>query len=166
MARVLGLAGASNNLDDALVLGSAFTWNFDPNNRGAAGGFDAIGAISTKSAKAVWAVSVVSATRTTPGRRWTCSASLRPGCATSPADRTASRHISRPTAQPRSDASLSQLDQRIRPISTASIRRIGTPPAIRSVRARRARRRSVGHRHPESWTSSDGTLPRASSAAR
>ena len=45
MARVLGLAGASNNLDDALVLGSAFTWNFDPNNRGAAGGFDAIGAI-------------------------------------------------------------------------------------------------------------------------
>jgi hypothetical protein len=45
MARVLGLEGASSSLDDSLVLGSAFTWNFDPNNRSAPGGFDAIGAI-------------------------------------------------------------------------------------------------------------------------
>jgi hypothetical protein len=45
MARILGLGAASNTLDDALVLGNGFTWNFDPNNRGAAGGFDAIGAI-------------------------------------------------------------------------------------------------------------------------
>jgi len=44
-ARILGLAGASNNLDDSMVLGSAYTWNFDPNNRAAAGGLDAIGAI-------------------------------------------------------------------------------------------------------------------------
>jgi hypothetical protein len=44
MARVLGLAGASSSIDDALILGSGFTWNFDPNNR-SAGGYDAIGAI-------------------------------------------------------------------------------------------------------------------------
>jgi hypothetical protein len=44
MARVLGLAAASNNIDDALILGNNFTWNFDPNNR-SAGGYDAIGAI-------------------------------------------------------------------------------------------------------------------------
>jgi hypothetical protein len=45
MARILGLSGASNNLDDALVLGNGFTWNFDPNNRAVAGEYDAIGAI-------------------------------------------------------------------------------------------------------------------------
>jgi hypothetical protein len=45
MARILGLEGASTTRDDSLVLGNGFTWNFDPNNRGAAGGYDAIGAI-------------------------------------------------------------------------------------------------------------------------
>lgn len=44
MARILGLAGASSSIDDALILGNGFTWNFDPNNR-SAGGYDAIGAI-------------------------------------------------------------------------------------------------------------------------
>ena len=47
MARLLGLPGATTGSlpDVQLVLGSAFTWNFDPNNRGAANGYDAIGAI-------------------------------------------------------------------------------------------------------------------------
>jgi Calx-beta domain-containing protein/VCBS repeat protein len=45
MARILGLEGPSDSLDDALVLGDGFSWNFDPNNRGGAGGYDAIGAI-------------------------------------------------------------------------------------------------------------------------
>jgi len=47
MARLLGLpgAGTSASPDLALVLGNGFTWNFDPNNRGAANGYDAIGAI-------------------------------------------------------------------------------------------------------------------------
>ncbi len=47
MARLLGLPGAGSNAgnDLDLVLGSAFTWNFDPNNRAAPNGYDAIGAI-------------------------------------------------------------------------------------------------------------------------
>jgi hypothetical protein len=47
MARLLGLpgAGTSSSPDVQLVLGNGFTWNFDPNNRGAANGYDAIGAI-------------------------------------------------------------------------------------------------------------------------
>ena len=38
-------AGTSSLPDVQLVLGTDFTWNFDPNNRGAANGYDAIGAI-------------------------------------------------------------------------------------------------------------------------
>ena len=47
MARLLGIpgAGTSSLPDVQLVLGTDFTWNFDPNNRGAANGYDAIGAI-------------------------------------------------------------------------------------------------------------------------
>src|SRR3954447_10152595 len=46
MARLLGLAGAPGPQPDVqLVLGNAFTWNFDPNNRGAPNGYDAVGAI-------------------------------------------------------------------------------------------------------------------------
>jgi len=45
MARILGLEGPSNTTDDNLILSNSITWNFDPNNRGAAGGYDAIGAI-------------------------------------------------------------------------------------------------------------------------
>ena len=46
-ARLLGLpgAGTSSTPDVTLTLGNAYTWNFDPNNRGAAGGYDAIGTI-------------------------------------------------------------------------------------------------------------------------
>ena len=45
LARILGLEGAGSTVDDRIVLGSGLTWNFDPNNRGAAGGFDAVGAL-------------------------------------------------------------------------------------------------------------------------
>lgn len=46
-ARLLGLPGAGTGsaADCNLVLGTGVTWNFDPNNRGAAGSYDAIGAI-------------------------------------------------------------------------------------------------------------------------
>src|SRR5690348_17889041 len=44
-ARVLGLEGSSTTMDDKLVLDSSSVYNFNPNNRGAAGGYDAIGAI-------------------------------------------------------------------------------------------------------------------------
>ncbi len=44
-ARVLGLEGPSSSIDDRLVLDSAIAWDFNPNNRGAKGEFDAIGAI-------------------------------------------------------------------------------------------------------------------------
>ena len=46
-ARLFGLPGAGTSAtpDVTLTLGSAYTWNFDPNNRAAAGGYDAIGTI-------------------------------------------------------------------------------------------------------------------------
>jgi FG-GAP-like repeat len=44
-ARVLGLEGAGSTIDDRLVLDSSSKYNFNPNNRGAKGGYDAIGAI-------------------------------------------------------------------------------------------------------------------------
>ena len=44
-ARVLGLEGPSSTMDDKLVLDSSSNWNFNPNNRGAKGGYDAIGSI-------------------------------------------------------------------------------------------------------------------------
>ncbi len=45
LARVLGFEGPSSSLDDSVVLSTAITWNFDPNNRAAPGGRDAIGAL-------------------------------------------------------------------------------------------------------------------------
>ena len=54
MARLLGIpgAGTSSLPDVQLVLGTDFTWNFDPNNRGAANGYDAIGAIEHETRRA------------------------------------------------------------------------------------------------------------------
>jgi hypothetical protein len=48
LQQILGAPGTTlfpnASIDDALILGNGFSWNFDPNNR-AAGGYDAIGAI-------------------------------------------------------------------------------------------------------------------------
>ncbi len=44
-ARVLGLEGPGTTMDDKLVLDSSSVYNFNPNTRGAKGGYDGIGAI-------------------------------------------------------------------------------------------------------------------------